>query len=105
MGNDEMTALYLAAQQGHRGTVRMLLKAGAKLETERHDPVLAIISETNKSTKAVGTNGRGLTALDEHENRMERAATGDFLVGLVAQVVGGGWRRRGGGRCDGIGIL
>lgn len=55
VGNDGATPLYLAAQIKHKGAVQILRKARAQLQTERLDPVLALLDERNKE-KTVKVN-------------------------------------------------
>ena len=80
-GNDGLTPMYLAAQRKHGAIVQMLLKAGAQLETERHDPVLALLSERNKARDG---KSRELTKKDDQRREMAKMGTSDTLVGLVA---------------------
>ena len=81
-GNDGLTPMYLAAQRKHGVIVQMFLKAGAQLETERHDPVLALLSERNEA-KDDGKS-REMIKKDDHRREMAKMGTSDALVGLVA---------------------
>lgn len=82
-GNDGTTPLYLAAQQKHKGVVEILLKAGAQLQTERHDPVIALLEERNEEKDS---GGKKLVKKNDYEREMMKMGTSDFLVGLVADV-------------------
>ncbi|ETI24296.1 hypothetical protein G647_03665 [Cladophialophora carrionii CBS 160.54] len=80
-GNNKVRPMYLAAQQKHKGIVQMCLRAGAQLETEKTEPVLALINERNKETAAPA---KGVVRLGERD--MDKMGTSDSLVGLVAGI-------------------
>lgn len=80
-GNDGQTPLYLAAQQKHQATVQMLLNAGAQLESEKHDPVLALLNERNKTRDG---GGKQIAKRDNYQKKMAERGTSDAFVGLVA---------------------
>ncbi|KAL9596443.1 MAG: hypothetical protein Q9219_005793 [cf. Caloplaca sp. 3 TL-2023] len=84
-GTDGQTPLYLAAKQKQEHIVEALLKAGAQLESEKHDPVLALLSE-RKGSKS---DGRKLVAFRDQQTQMAQMAqmgTSDTFVSLVAEL-------------------
>ncbi|KAG8525660.1 uncharacterized protein KY384_000420 [Bacidia gigantensis] len=79
-GHTEMqTALYLAASQKRERAMQALLKAGAKLETEKHDPVLSLINERRKRRELGSKEIQQRQRLD-----VAKLGTSDPLVALVA---------------------
>ena len=82
-GNDGITPIYLAAQQKHGGVVHLLLNAGAQLETEKHDPVLAILSERNKTKEG---KSREIIRKDNERQAMTKIGTSETMVGFVADL-------------------
>ncbi|MCJ1273712.1 hypothetical protein MMC21_001505 [Puttea exsequens] len=82
-GNDGLTPMYLAAQRKHEGIVQTFLKAGAQLETEKHDPVLALLDQRNKTKDS---KSKEAARRDDHRREMVRMGTSDTLVGLVADL-------------------
>ncbi|KAL8935134.1 MAG: hypothetical protein Q9216_005572 [Gyalolechia sp. 2 TL-2023] len=82
VGTDGQTPMYLAAQQKHQGIVQKLLKAGAQLESEKHDPVLALLSERDQTKQ----DDRKQFAARDQQRNMAKMGTSDVLVGIVADL-------------------